>query len=142
MKLSFAGVVFAAVLLTITPGSVAHHSFAAQYDRTNPVTLTGTFLTQTGIIAGTPVYMAPEHLRGEDASPDWDLWALGMVAFEMLTGRVPQGAPGAFDLGPLPPPLRPVFSRALSPNPLDRPASAAELLSEIERALTAHDRRA
>src|SRR5207244_2333736 len=45
--------------------------------------------TEWGVIAGTPQYMAPEHWRGADPSPDWDLWALAVMAFELMTGRVP-----------------------------------------------------
>ena len=34
-------------------------------------------------------YMAPEQLRGEDPDPSWDLWALAVIAFEMLSGSHP-----------------------------------------------------
>jgi hypothetical protein len=98
-------------------------------------------LTRSGLVAGTPRYMAPEHLRGQDASPDWDLWALAAVALEMLRGSdTLDGPPGA---GPrfddLPPELREVFSAALSPNPLDRPTSVDEFLNALEQALATHD---
>jgi len=53
----------------------------------------GTRLTRTGLIAGTPVYMAPEQVaRGQDG-PNADRYALGVVAYEMLTGRVPFESP-------------------------------------------------
>jgi tRNA A-37 threonylcarbamoyl transferase component Bud32 len=95
-------------------------------------------LTQTGVVAGTLAYMAPEHLRGEEPSPDWDLWALGVVACEMLTGHAPRTVPGAApDLDPLPERLRPVFAKALSLNPLDRPTSAGELVRALEASLDA-----
>src|SRR5215213_3439834 len=48
----------------------------------------GTVLTGTGII-GTPDYMAPEMLRGEGAGSSADLYALGVVAYELLGGRTP-----------------------------------------------------
>lgn len=45
--------------------------------------------TQTGTILGTPAYMAPEQLAGAPASPLGDLYSLGVVIFELLTGRRP-----------------------------------------------------
>lgn len=51
-------------------------------------------LTVRGSIIGTAEYMSPEHARGEPAGPGVDLYALGCVLFEMLTGRLPfLGAP-------------------------------------------------
>jgi serine/threonine protein kinase len=46
-------------------------------------------LTGPGDIIGTPEYMAPELVDGEEADPRADLYALGIVLFEMVTGRVP-----------------------------------------------------
>ena len=45
--------------------------------------------TTGGALLGTPWYMAPEQLRGEDPDPSWDLWALAVIAFEMLSGSHP-----------------------------------------------------
>jgi hypothetical protein len=97
----------------------------------------GGVLTTVGMIAGTPQYMAPEHLAGEEASPDWDLWAVAVLAFEMLTGALPiiAGARAPRNLGVLPNGLQELFTRALSPNPIDRPASAEEFSDELDRAL-------
>src|SRR5215467_889489 len=49
-------------------------------------------ITAAGAIAGTPCYMAPEQLVGETAGPSSDVWALGVVAYEMLTGAHPFGS--------------------------------------------------
>jgi serine/threonine-protein kinase len=46
-------------------------------------------LTQPGVMLGTPEYMAPERARGEAVGPSADVWAMGVVAFECLCGRLP-----------------------------------------------------
>jgi len=97
----------------------------------------GSVQTRAGLVAGTPPYMAPEHLAGDEPSPDWDLWALAVMAFEMMTGALPlTGATRPpLELDDLPAALRPLFARALSANPIDRPASALEFSTELDRAL-------
>src|SRR5262249_901464 len=45
--------------------------------------------TQTGVLVGTPAYMSPEQLLGEDLDVLWDLWALTVIAYETLTGALP-----------------------------------------------------
>ncbi len=46
-------------------------------------------LTRVGNVVGTPLYLSPEQLRRGGASPGSDVWALGVLFYEMLTGRVP-----------------------------------------------------
>jgi serine/threonine-protein kinase len=91
------------------------------------------------MIAGTPQYMAPEHLSGGEPSSDWDLWAIAVMAFEMITGALPMtGSARAPSLDGLPSQsLRAFFARALSQNPIDRPATVDEFLDELARELSA-----
>ncbi len=93
-----------------------------------------TQLTQTGVGIGTPAYMAPEQARGELVSPATDIYALSIVLFELLTGRVPYNAdtPMAIMLkalsDPLPMPrsLNPDISEALQGVILKGTAKAPE----------------
>jgi Serine/threonine protein kinase len=101
-----------------------------------------TATTATGVTFGTADYIAPEQARGEAATPRSDIYSLGIVLYEMLTGKLPfvgENAIGVamqhINAAPLPPsrinPLIPpqlenLVLRALAKNPADRPNSAQE----------------
>jgi serine/threonine-protein kinase len=105
--------------------------------------------TQTGQGAGTPVYMAPEQARNaRDVDPRSDLYALGCVLYQMLTGQFPfragsslevilakiegQYSPAA-ELNPeVPACLDAVLALLLAPHPDDRYQSATDLINELE----------
>ena len=55
-------------------------------------------ITQSGDTIGTPHYMSPEHLRAKSVQPASDLYSLGVIIYEMLTGAPPFDAPDAWTL--------------------------------------------
>src|SRR5205809_6581377 len=55
-------------------------------------------LTATGIILGTPEFMSPEQIRGRPLDARSDIYALGVVAFEMFTGKLPFQARNAQEM--------------------------------------------
>lgn len=107
-------------------------------------------LTEVGAIVGTPAYMAPEQLLSEAVDARSDLYAVGVVLYECLTGRRPFEAPSTIaliakllkdepvapaTLNPeVPPALSALIMRLLAKRPDERPRSAAEvrdLLAEL-----------
>ena len=103
-----------------------------------------THLTTIGLAIGTPGYMAPEQVMGHDVDRRCDIYALGVLTFEMLTGRLPYiGAnrmevayatvnspiPSAVALnGNLPDELDQLLKKVLAKDPNERPQTVRELL--------------
>jgi serine/threonine-protein kinase len=86
-------------------------------------------VTQTGIVLGTPGYLAPERHTGQPASVRSDLFSVGAVMVEALTGTRP--GPDVVDVESVPAPLRAVAARAVAPNPEDRYTSAEQMLHAL-----------
>ena len=103
--------------------------------------------TRTGIVLGTPFYMAPEQLAGAGADARSDLYALGVLLFQLLTGRLPheqsslgellravasEPAPDVRTLRPaLAPDLAELVARTLHKQPAGRPADALALAQAL-----------
>jgi CheY-like chemotaxis protein/predicted Ser/Thr protein kinase len=101
-------------------------------------------VTQTGMFLGTPTYMAPEHLLGEDIDARADLYAVGVTMYECLTGVPPFTAPSAIALiskvlatqpaapvavnPEVPPAMSALVLRLLAKHAGDRPRDARDLL--------------
>ena len=106
----------------------------------------GTQLTLAGTILGTAAYLPPEQALGERVSAAADLYSLGAVSYELLSGRPPYEFESLAELpvkqreGPPPPidgvsdELYEVLCRCLAPDPSDRPASAAAMAHELAQA--------
>ncbi|HET9274983.1 MAG TPA: serine/threonine-protein kinase [Gemmatimonadales bacterium] len=108
-----------------------------------------TRLTQTGVVLGTPEFMSPEQIRGQPIDPRSDIFALGVLGFELLTGRLPfEGNTGQETMlahltgqplrlrqvrGDLPESLERVIATAIAHRPRDRYQS----MQEFESALAA-----
>jgi non-specific serine/threonine protein kinase len=110
---------------------------------------TGEPLTLPGTLVGTPCYMAPEQVRCEPSTPSTDLFAVGAILFEMLTGRQAFGGaslvevlravevtnPPALTGSPALVAVDQVLHVALAKNPANRYRSAAEMAGALRAAL-------
>src|SRR5262245_24865037 len=101
-------------------------------------------LTMTGTVLGTAGYLSPEQAQGERATPASDRYALGVVAYELLSGHRPfeSDSPTAeatahvnAEVPPLSPQLDPVFRRALAKDPGERFETATQFVSALGEAL-------
>jgi serine/threonine-protein kinase len=116
---------------------------------------TATMLTVAGMLAGTPQYMAPEVLNGEPADRRSDIFALGVVMYEMLSGHHPFAAPTPTAMigQVLHQPPRPlpatvpasdaaIVTRALAKSPADRYQTAHEIVYDLNHTDQIHSRSA
>lgn len=111
-------------------------------------------VTQAGNVLGTPQYMSPEQAQGKTVDGRSDLYALGVVLVELLTGKPPYHSDDSVAVAvqhlsaPLPKLprqlrlLQPVVNRLLAKKPAARFANARELISELERTEALLGRRA
>jgi serine/threonine-protein kinase len=115
-------------------------------------------LTSPGMVLGTAGYLSPEQARGEPATAASDRYGLGVVAFELLTGRRPfagdtptteafahlhADVPSATSIdSALPSAVDPVFASALAKDPAERPRTSRELVARLREALAGEVRTA
>ncbi|HLY28223.1 MAG TPA: protein kinase [Aggregatilineales bacterium] len=113
--------------------------------------VSGTRLTQSGMTVGTPMYMPPEQGTGDTADSRSDIYSMGVILFEMLSGEAPYQGDSAVALilkhinDPIPsvratnadltPAMDSVVMRALAKDPADRYATAADFLADFETAM-------
>jgi len=94
-------------------------------------------VTASGHMIGTIAYMAPEQLRGNEATPASDIYALGLVMHEMVGGRLAfPDRPAPPSRLNVPPTLEEVISKALERDPSLRYQTAVDLLADLKRLTT------
>ncbi|MEP6848764.1 MAG: protein kinase [Acidobacteriota bacterium] len=107
-------------------------------------TSTGSDLTRVGAVLGTPLYMSPEQCRGEKLGPRSDIYSIGIIAYQMLSGSTPFAGdykdvmeshktlePSPLRVKKARKKMRRAIHRALSKDPEDRPVSAEAFASEL-----------
>ena len=109
----------------------------------------GLQMTRAGFVLGTPFYMAPEQVLGQNITEQVDVYAFGVLLFELLTGRKPVEADAVerifysilnepLAMGPLeeasvPPPVRDLIARCTAKNPAERPQGFGTVSAELDR---------
>jgi serine/threonine protein kinase/Tol biopolymer transport system component len=126
---------------------------SSQVDLMNSPTMMSPAMTMQGVILGTAAYMSPEQARGRQVDKRSDVWAFGVVLWEMLTGRRPFNGETVTDtlaaiIGTEPPwselpadtpaALRGVLRRALEKDPHQRLRDIGEARIAFQTALTSH----
>ncbi|MGW3085937.1 protein kinase domain-containing protein [Streptomyces sp. NPDC001108] len=112
-----------------------------------------TSMTQTGMVVGTPQYLSPEQALGRGVDARSDLYSVGIMLFQLLTGRIPFDADSPLAIAyahvqeepvapssinrSVTPAIDALVARALKKNPNDRFPSAAAMQDEIARVLSA-----
>lgn len=111
-----------------------------------------THMTVTGVLMGTPSYMSPEQIDGRELDGRSDLYALGAILFEMLTGHVPYQSDSIVNVGlqhltadiPTLPKstskLQDLINTLLAKEPSDRPKSGIELVQLLRKRLQTLDK--
>lgn len=111
--------------------------------------VTGGSMTRTGLVMGTPMYMAPEQVLGQQVDARSDIFSVGVILYELLAYQNPFAAPDIPSIlykiseqapAPLstalpgcPPQLENVVMKALAKHPEDRPQSANDLAFELQQ---------
>ena len=107
----------------------------------------GDGLTATGVLLGTPLYMAPEQIRGKSVDARTDIYSLGALAYHLVTGRPPVNGDNAIAVGfahlsevpvaakslraDIPESWNTMIMAALAKLPNDRPSSATEFAAAL-----------
>ena len=106
-------------------------------------------MTATGALVGSPAYMSPEQSRGHEVGPTTDLWSVGTMLYEMVTGVVPFGGKDPYTViaailtgkfrapsrvvATVGPKFESIILRCLKASPAERYPSAAALAAELHR---------
>jgi serine/threonine-protein kinase len=111
----------------------------------------GVHQTRTGAPMGTPLFMSPEQCLGKPVDARTDIYSLGVIMFELFTGRLPfpgpsyietvnghisQAPPNPTELADIPEPLAAVILHCLEKDPANRPATVDELRATLNKVAT------